>query len=154
MINEMHERIPAYNKVNHAHCFLHVLNLVAMSLLKRLELPEEKAEGLTIAETDALGDIIELVEGIQDEGDTTLWSVSEAEDSEDDETYNDNLVDRVDEVELAPEKDLELKESLAPITRTLVKVNDRERTLNPVANTLQLRKLAFETVHSTDLLPT
>jgi hypothetical protein len=127
MINEMHERIPAYNKVNRARCFLHVLNLVARSLLKQLELPENEAEDLTIEEKHALRNILELAKGIQNKGDTIQidW---EDEDSEGDETYDEYLVDQVNEVEpaltLTPEEELELKESMAPITRTLVKVSD------------------------------
>ena len=63
MVTEMHDRIPAFNKVNRTQCFLHILNLVAKSMLKQFELPAKKETDFTNEEQEVLGNLVGLSEG-------------------------------------------------------------------------------------------
>jgi hypothetical protein len=124
MVEEMQKRMPSFHKVNRTRCFLHILNLVAKSLLKMFELPERKSEDLTDCEREVLGELIELAEGtIAEEALTQKereWDLGLDGDEVDDD---DNTEEWVDKVDMAPGKVKELQEKVVPITRVLVKVS-------------------------------
>jgi hypothetical protein len=119
MVNEMHKRIVAFDMVNRTHCFLHILNLIAKSMLKQFELPEKKDDNLTNAEREILGDIVELAEDIEAKEQLTRkkreWEIEGNEIDEDDKD------DWVDKVKLTAEEEREQKENVIPITCVLVK---------------------------------
>ncbi|PPQ85854.1 hypothetical protein CVT26_001954 [Gymnopilus dilepis] len=124
MVTEMHDRIPAFNKVNRMRCFLHILNLVAKSMLKQFELPAKKETNFTDEEREVLGDLVGLSEGLmaeesatrsEEERDVDSYKIPD-EDEEDEEDW-------VDEIELTPEEVKELQEKTLPVTRVLVKVS-------------------------------
>lgn len=127
MIYEMDKRIPAFTKVNRTRCFLHILNLVAKSLLKHFELPEKKVEDLTDEEKEVFGDIVELSEGIEAEEEETRNALEA--DVEGDELEDEDIEEWLDEVELTPEEEMELKAKVVPITRVLVKVSNLRHTI-------------------------
>ena len=124
MVDELHRKIPAFNKVNRTRCFLHVLNLVAKSLLKQFELPTKKAEDLSDEEKAALGDLVELASGLaEEEGIAQLEA--EQDINSDDVPDEDEIEDWVDEIEdLTDAEKVKLQEEVKPIIRVLVKASN------------------------------
>ena len=42
MINEMDMMLTKFSSINHTHCFTHILNLVAKSLLKQFDVKQDE----------------------------------------------------------------------------------------------------------------
>ena len=116
MVTEMHTKIPAFNKVMRTRCFLHILNLVAKSMLKQFELPKKKAEDFTEEEQEVLGDLIKLGNDLDIE--EAAMRQTEEEDVEVDDASDDDEeeLDWVEEVQLTEEESLQLREQVKPIT--------------------------------------
>jgi hypothetical protein len=155
MVMEMHKKIPAFNKVMRTRCFLHILNLVAKSMLKQFELSKKKSEDFTENEGEVLGDLVELGKDLDIE-EFAMWQAEE-EDVEVDVTPDDDdeeELDWVEEVQLTEEECLRLREQVKPITRMLIKVYYGILTFKHLLMCFKVRKLAFKIVNSTTkLLP-
>ncbi|PPQ87566.1 hypothetical protein CVT26_015429, partial [Gymnopilus dilepis] len=101
---------------------------------RQFELPAKDASDLTDKEKKVLGNLSELADGLQAEEDATR---KESEgDADCNEIDPEDLDEWLDEIQLTPEEEEELKMKVVPITCMLVK----------------LRKLAFKIVHSTTIL--
>ncbi|KAG1777141.1 hypothetical protein EV702DRAFT_970247 [Suillus placidus] len=113
------------------HCFLHVVNLIAKSLIKEFDLPKKKAdEVLSRAEED----MQEFTTDIEWEDQIT---VAENRDGDPNSDKFDNTEGWVDEMsELMDVKRKELQTNIQPIRLLLVK----------------LRKLAYKMIHSMTLI--
>ena len=122
MVTEMHTKIPAFNKVMRTRCFLHILNLVAKSMLKQFELPKKKAEDFTEEEREVLGDLIELGNDLDIKEAATRQAEEEDVEVDDAPDDDEEELDWVEEVQLTEEESLRLREQVKPITRTLIKV--------------------------------
>lgn len=121
---EMHEHIAAFNKVNRTHCFLHILNLEAKSLLKGFELPEKRESDFTDEEQEVLGDLAEMADELRAEEAVTQSELDQ--DLEADELPDDDELDEwLDAIQLTPEEEKELREKVIPITCVLVKVSEK-----------------------------
>ena len=109
---------------NRTRCFLHIINLVAKTLLGKFDLPKKAAE-------DALDDVekelLDLAEGLDSEPLASETSASELGDEEN-EPQNDSMEGWVDEMQkLSEDERVELMDKIRPIKLVLVKVsNDSE----------------------------
>jgi hypothetical protein len=119
MIQEMARLLPDYSDVNRTHCFLHVVNLVAKSLLKQFDLPskskksEKKATSLE-AEEETLYEIVD------DEGKGVTESPGDESDGGEDDPD-----DSADEQPfLTEEERAGLNESSRPVKLVLAKVRN------------------------------
>lgn len=118
MTTEMDKKIPAFNKVMRTRCFLHILNLVAKSMLKQFELPKKNYEDFTEEEQEVLGDLMELGKDL----DTEEAVMRQAEEEDVDVDVDDEELDWVEEVQLTEEDSLQLRKQVKPITCMLIKV--------------------------------
>lgn len=101
---------------NRCRCFLHVVNLIAKTLLKQFDIPKKKAkEALDEAERE----LLELAQDLDIEEATTAAENGLGGDSEE----NDDVEGWVDETaELTEEEREELRENSRPVRLVLVKV--------------------------------
>jgi hypothetical protein len=123
MIQEMEDLLPDFaGNASHIRCFLHVVNLVAKSLLKQFDLPKAVASSKRV--DDALK---KLDEGLEFEEMVTLADCDNRnEDDEDDnvEWLDNNMKGYVDEMALLDNEDCSrLKEQVRPIQYILMKVH-------------------------------
>lgn len=118
MIEELEDQLTGFSAVNCTHCFAHILNLVAKSLLKQFDVKTDKKD------KDDLNDdeksLLDMAQNIEAEELTT----AQENDDEDGEIEDEDNVDGwVDEVEaLTSEECANLEESIRPVKKTLVKV--------------------------------
>ena len=124
MVTEMHTKIPAFNKVMRTRCFLHILNLVAKSMLKQFELPKKKAEDFTEEEREVLGDLAELGKDLDIEEFATRQAEEDDVEVDIAPDDDDEELDWVEEVQLTEEESRRLREQVKPISRMLIKVNE------------------------------
>jgi hypothetical protein len=129
MVEEMELHIAAFSRVNQTRCFLHILNLIAKSLLNRFELPDAKGEDLSEENNNAFGTVLELADGIDTEEDDTQREGQHDLDS--DEVEDDDLSDWVDGARLTCAEERDLKKKVIPITQVLIKVLNTNTYLIP-----------------------
>jgi hypothetical protein len=128
-------------------CFLHIVNLVAKSLLKQFDVPKKKNDGDN--EGGALDDLLrQLAEGIEEEEQTTL-----AESASDEDEDEDDVNDWVDELQSLDAGEREMAAvQIWPIRFVIVKVRDTPEMLPQLMTAYQIRKLAFKIIHSTTII--
>ena len=125
MIDELADLLENFlGPSNCTRCFLHIINLVAKTLLKQFDLPKKAAED---ALDDAEKELLDLSDGLDSEPLASEMSVSELGEG-DDEPQNDNMEGWVDKMrKLSEDKHVELMDEIRPIKLVLVKVsNDSE----------------------------
>ena len=105
--------------MNHTRCFVHILNLVAKSLLKQFDTkPDENYQGDL---NDRERGLLALASDIEQEELTTVQEYDQDDDGEIEE--GDDIEGWVDEVHaLSPQEQENLEESLLPVKRMLIKV--------------------------------
>ncbi|PPQ87888.1 hypothetical protein CVT26_011638 [Gymnopilus dilepis] len=119
MVQEMHDILPAFNRVNRTRCFAHIINLVAKLLLKQFEvkkITEDELKKLSNEERE----LLKLA------GDITIeeLTMAQEQDEEENDDDDDDVDVWVDEVEaLSEDERQDLEESVRPIKRVLVKVS-------------------------------
>jgi hypothetical protein len=120
MIDELVDLLPNFpGAANRCRCFLHVINLVAKTLLKPFDVPKKKAEDVL---DDAERELLELAADLEVEEAETVAANGLGGDSEE----NDDVEGWVDETEaLTPEEQEELRENAQPVKLVLVKVKFR-----------------------------
>jgi hypothetical protein len=102
-------------------CFLHIVNLVAKSLLKQFDVP--KNEALAFVGT-AEEELQEITQGLEAEDADTITENGAGDPDADD---TDNLDGWVDEVgELSDEESNMLQDDICPIKFVLVKVSSQQ----------------------------
>lgn len=118
MMEELDALNPYFNKCNRTRCFLHILNLVAKSILKAFELPDKDADDLN----DDQQELLSLAEGI-DEEEETIQEKREM-DLTPDEVLEDDREEWLDQIKLSQEEESKVKKATVPITRILIKVRE------------------------------
>jgi len=118
MIDELIDLLPNFpGSVNRCHCFLHIVNLIAKSLLKQFDVSKKSADA---ALDDAKRKLINLAVGIDVEEMVTISKQGAGGDGED----NNNVEGWVDETALmSMEEREELCEKVQPVRLVLVKVS-------------------------------
>lgn len=148
MIEELVDLLPNFpGPANRCRCFLHIVNLIAKTLLKQFDVPRKDASAALDAAEQKL---LELAAGLDVE---ELMTVAES--GTGDEVDDDNVDGWVDEMaELTEEEGDELHKQIQPARLVLVKVNYCDEHKNVANCYQQLRKMAFKILHSTTkLLP-
>lgn len=120
MIDSLSDLVPAFaGPTNQTRCFLHVVNLIAKSLLRQFDTAKTDLNGsgeLEDEELNETGDGDGDGDGVEDEGD-----------DDDDETDNDE--GWVDESKELSARDLEeLKRTTRPVKAALLKVRTSHKT--------------------------
>ena len=112
----MAKTLTAFSEVNRTHCFTHIINLIAKSLLKQFDSKEKDEENLTDEEyklLDLAGNIEEeqvfIMENDTGDGDTP------------DDNDMDGWVDEIEELTYAEKENLDM--SVKPVCVMLVKVH-------------------------------
>ncbi len=116
MIDELLNLLPNFpGALNRCRCFLHIVNLVAKSVLKQFDVPDDR-DNAALNHTEH--ELIDLAMGIDME---ELWTVTEQGAGGDSEG-NDNTEGWVDEmVEMSSEEREELHEDIQPVHLILLK---------------------------------
>jgi hypothetical protein len=116
MTRQLAKLIPSFGgEPTRTRCFLHIVNLVAKSILKEFDSSKNKAD----LDEDLLataGD--DLAEGLEGEEQITLAERGDEDDMEDDDV--EGWVDEMEEMSI-DERNI-LKQSMRPVRITLVKV--------------------------------
>jgi len=117
MIRELESLAPAFDGfANHTRCFLHVVNLVAKSLLRQFD-----AKKMTVG-SDA--ELTEWVNELTEEENAARTRGNESNDDADATGDKDNDDGWVDEMDALTEGEkLELERSIRPVKLALVKVS-------------------------------
>lgn len=120
MVDELVDMLPNFSgQANHCRCFLHIVNLVAKTLLKQFDVPKKDAES---ALDNAERELLELAAGIELE---EMVTVAEAGAGDKDDEENDNEEGWVDEMALLSEEErAALREKVGPVRLVLVKVSE------------------------------
>jgi len=120
MIDELIDLLPNFpGSANRCCCFLHIVNLIAKSLLKQFDIPKKSADA---ALDDAERELINLAVGIDVEEMVTIAEQGAGSNGED----NDNVEGWVDETaSMSAEEREELREKVQPVHLVLVKVSLR-----------------------------
>jgi hypothetical protein len=125
MLDELAKTLTEFSTVNRTRCFAHILNLVAKSLLKQFDMKkDEKLEGDL---NDDERSLLEMAEDIDAEEHITAQEKDDADAGADDEDNEDGWVDVVEA--LTPKERRNLKNSIRPVKRMLVKVRNCVVTL-------------------------
>jgi hypothetical protein len=153
MIDELEKLLEDFaGDPSRIRCFLHIVNLVAKSMLKQFDVPKKQGDGGGETEDSRLDDALRsLAEGIEREEEITLGE--DETERADDEVDEDEWVDELQRLS-ADERDT-AHGQIQPIRFVLVKVR-RSRTFPDCSehslSTHQLRKLAFKIIHSTTII--
>ena len=117
MIDELADLIAAFaGDASWTQCFMHIINLIAKSVIKQFDIPKMKAGEVL---DDGLKELIVLAGEIEIEEQATKDSASE-----DDDTKDDNVEDWVDErLTMTNEEKQELDKDVQPVWQVLVKVS-------------------------------
>ncbi|OBZ79481.1 putative AC9 transposase [Grifola frondosa] len=132
MIDELSKLIDTFpGETNCVRCFLHVVNLIAKTLIRQFDVPKKDQNAIL---TEDERELQELAEGVADD------LAAQGDGEEVDELLEVNEDDWIDEIELlTAEERANLEQSIRPLRLVLAK----------------LRKLAFKMINSpTKLLPT
>jgi hypothetical protein len=111
MIRELAELVPGFEgEVSHTRCFLHVINLVAKSLIRQFNTTDINDEQQELTDEPDMEDLPS--------------NIIAAEESDDEDAATDNDDGFVDEVENMNEEEKELhKSTIKPVKVVLVKVS-------------------------------
>jgi hypothetical protein len=151
MIAELEDLCPEFSSINHTRCFLHIINLVARTLVRQFDVPAKPKDSLDKNDPDYDLHRLAADNDIED-AQTHEALLEELGDEELEE--DDNCEGWVDEMAALLQANRELvQESLKPIQMVLVKASVRQNQLiNDAKGNVQIRKLAFKMIHSTMLL--
>jgi hypothetical protein len=106
-------------QANHCRCFLHIVNLIAKTLLKQFDVPKKDAESVL---DNAEKELLELAAGIDME---EMVTVAEAGSGDKDNDENDDVEGWVDETALlSGEGGAALHENVGPVHLVLMKVSE------------------------------
>ena len=124
MIDELEDLLPGFSKANHTHCFLHVNNLVARTLVRQFDiLHAPKPRDTPDHELHELAGDIDIED--RQTRETLLEDAVTGEIG-----IDDNVDGWVDEMAALSQAEREiLQASLRPVKMLLVKVNMRVRML-------------------------
>ena len=113
------QKVLSYLTVNQTRCFLHILNLVAKSLLHQFDMtPQKETDGVDDDLSPEEEELLDLAEGL-DKEELTMELQDDANEDEEapEDDDDDGWVD-----ELSEEERDALKVHIRPVSRVLVKV--------------------------------
>jgi hypothetical protein len=122
MIEKLAELVPTFpGKANQTRCFLHIINLVAKSVIRQFDVEKGKADdALRLDEAEL--ELRELAEGID------LEDLETQGDQDDDDDDDDGWVDERNALSITDREALDA--SVRPVKLVLVKVNKSESCIN------------------------
>ena len=91
MLQKLAELLPEPSVVHQTRCFLHIVNLIAKSLIKQFDTPKKKKDG---DEDEDDTELLEISDGLDAEEDETVAAHA---DGEDEDMEGDNLEGFIDE---------------------------------------------------------
>ena len=143
MIRKLEEKVPSFDgAMARSHCFLHIMNLVAKSLMQLFD-PKQKDLGDI--------DLAELEGELEDEDAVMITETNGEVDGEVVEI--DNVEGWVDNVEALSDVEWrQLQASICPIRLVVGKVSENTYWRQAVHCLEQLHKLAFKIFHSTTIV--
>ena len=116
------QKVPSYSTVNRTRCFLHILNLVAKSLLRQFDVtPRKETDGVDDDLSPEEEELLDLAEGL-DKEELTMELQDDANEDEEapEDDDDDGWVDELDD--LSEEERDALKVHIRPVSCVLVKV--------------------------------
>ena len=121
MIEELANLLPNFpGSPNRCHCFLHVVNLIAKSLLKQFEVPNKTSADAALDRVER--ELVDLASGIDMEEIETVAELGAGGDTE----GNDDVEGWVDEtLEMSAAEREALRENILRVHLVLVKVSSR-----------------------------
>jgi hypothetical protein len=121
MIDELVDMLPNFlGQANHCRCFLHIINLIAKTLLKQFDIPKKDTES---ALDDAERELLNLAAGIDLE---EMVTIAEAGAGDKDDKENDNPEGWVDKMALLSDDErVALHKNVRPVRLVLVKVSNK-----------------------------
>ena len=125
MIDELDELIPEFSKVNHTHCFLHVINLVGRTLVKQFNVSKTVTGAVNINKDDDIRELAGNLDYNDEERQTQEALLRESLATDSGVEPNDDVEGWVDEMaalSVADRADLEAR--IRPVKMVLVKVSD------------------------------
>lgn len=121
MIDELVDMLPNFpGQANHCRCFLHIINLIAKTLLKQFDIPKKDTES---ALDNAERELLNLAAGIDLE---EMVTIAEAGAGDKDDKENDNPEGWVDKMALLSDDErVALHKNVGPVRLVLVKVSNK-----------------------------
>jgi hypothetical protein len=121
MIDELVDMLLNFpGQANHCRCFLHIINLIAKTLLKQFDIQKKDTES---ALDDAERELLNLAAGIDLE---EMVTIAEAGAGDKDDKENDNPEGWVDKMALLSDDErVALHKNVGPVRLVLVKVSNK-----------------------------
>jgi hypothetical protein len=116
MVEEMAKTLIAFSEVNRTHCFTHIINLIAKSLLKQFDLKEKDEANLTDEERE----LLDLAGNIEEEEQVFIMENDTGDGDTPDDNDMDGWFDEIEELTYAKKENLDV--SVKPVHVMLVKV--------------------------------
>ncbi|KIK80334.1 hypothetical protein PAXRUDRAFT_158962, partial [Paxillus rubicundulus Ve08.2h10] len=121
MIRELSKLVPMFGgSASHTRCFLHIVNLIAKTLIRQFDIGKQDAEGML----EDAWELHELSQGIDEEADP-MKDIEEEEEEEEEagklSDENDGWMDECNE--LSKEEQRELDNTVCPVKLALMKVS-------------------------------
>lgn len=125
MVRELSKLLSEYEgEFGHTRCFLHVINLVAQSILRQFDVKELSEDEIETLTDDTAKKLAKLAVGLEDEEAATQMEGIDLEELDDEGEDNDEA-DWVDEMEsMSEEEHLEFQSEIEPIKTVLMKVSE------------------------------
>jgi hypothetical protein len=118
MVAEINEQVEEFSEVNHIQCFMHIVNLVAKSLLKQFDAKKAGSDG-NGDPNDA--ELTKLMEEFARDFEHEEWLTQQADTADEDEM--DNIEGDIEPADvLMDEERANFKTNICPVTLMLAKV--------------------------------
>ena len=137
MVSEMEKLLTEFLEVKRTHCFAHILNLIAKSLLKQFDMKQKTEEDLTNDKRK----LLDLTGNIEEEENTTAMENDTGDEDTADKDDMDGWVNEMDHLTAAEKQDLE--ESIKPVRVVLVKVKVNNKLTNLAHHTTPTASQTF-----------
>jgi hypothetical protein len=118
MIQALGELVDTFSgEAGRTHCFKHVINLIAKSIIRQFDIPKTKKEK---ALDEAAQELVALAGNLDDEEHMTMEGLEVGDDNDTEDDNIDGWVDKL--VEMSETEQEELDKDVWPVRRMLVKV--------------------------------
>lgn len=125
MIDELEELIPEFSKVNHTRCFLHVINLVARTMVKQFDVRKTITGAISVDEDEEIRELAGDLDYNREERQTQEALLQESAATANNLGPEDDVEGWVDEITALSVADrADLEESIRPVKMVLVKVRN------------------------------
>jgi hypothetical protein len=165
MIAELAKILPSFSEVGHTRCFLHIVNLVAKSIIKQFDVQKKREDQhLDDAEQELRGDVAErelqdLAGDVDLEERQSIAAMAQCQiDGETGETdmemeTDDDVEGWIDEMMLlSPAEREQVEGDIRPVKLVLVKVRYQLFREDVTHRNWKLRKITFKVVNSSTIV--